>query len=403
MPVRQRPSVLRDRPTARDWGLAALFVALQLLAPRTGHAATHDPAWVGPVSLGLALGQGLPLAWRRLHPFAAAGSVLVCYAASGVVVGLVPPYAAWVMIWSLSTTAPDRRRAVRLTAAMTAASCGLVVFAELITPGSGASGLLVALTVVIALSGVLVRSERARLEAVGQQAAAAERLRIARDLHDLVGHGLSAVAVQSSTARMALDAGQDATARSALAAVESSSRTAMREMRALLGVLRDLSQAGAAGDENDAAEPTPGLDDIAPLVDNVRRGGVAVMSESEGEVSDVAPDIQLCAYRVVQEGLTNAVKHAPGAVTTVRVAGLDGMLRVSVETTGGSTPSSANRPRDPAMGGLAVAAEPVDTGNLGLDGIRTRVAAAGGQTRIGPIRDGWLVEAQLPLTPEGTR
>jgi signal transduction histidine kinase len=362
-------------------------VALQLLAPRTGHPATNDPAWVGPVSLALALGQGLPLAWRRLHPLAATGSVLVCYAASGVVVGLVPPYAAWVMIWSVATTAPDRRRSVRITAAVSAATCLLVLFAEQISPGTGAWGLLIGITVVVALFAVLVRSERARVEAVSQQSAAAERLRIARDLHDLVGHGLSTVAVQSSAARMALDAGQDATAKSALAAVESSSRTAMREMRALLGVLRDLSQAGAAGDENDAAEPTPGLDDIAPLVDNVRRGGVAVMSESEGEVSDVGPDIQLCAYRVVQEALTNAVKHAPGAVTTVRVGACDGLLQVSVETTGGTD----------------AAVEQTDTGNLGLDGIRTRVAAAGGQTRIGPIHNGWLVEAQLPLTPEETR
>jgi signal transduction histidine kinase len=235
---------------------------------------------------------------------------------------------------------------------------------------------------------VLVRSERGRLEAVRQGAASEERLRIARDLHDLVGHGLSAVTVQSSTARMALDAGDSATARRALTAVESSSRGALREMRQLFGVLRTISDVRAGDDADAGADnaPTPGLADIARLVENVRLGGVAVTSETTGDVLDVPPAVQLCAYRVVQEALTNAVKHAPGGVVTVRVVGSDQSLHVVVETSGG-IPSDGH----------------VDSGGFGLEGIRTRVAAAGGQARIGPTPEGWLVAAELPVQPEETR
>jgi signal transduction histidine kinase len=112
-----------------------------------------------------------------------------------------------------------------------------------------------------------------------------------------------------------------------------------------------------------------------------------VTAETEGNLTDVPRAVQLCAYRVVQESLTNALKHAPGAIVTVRVAGSGQLLRVVVETTGG-TPTGGN----------------VDGGGLGLVGIRTRVAAAGGRVRMGPTPSGsgWLIEADLPMR-EGVR
>jgi signal transduction histidine kinase len=145
-------------------------------------------------------------------------------------------------------------------------------------------------------------------------------------------------------------------------------------MRQLLEVLHDTSRAAGV----DALPP--GLADVATLVGNVRAGGVAVTSEVLPETELVPPDVQLCAYRVVQEGLTNAVKHAPGAVVTVRVTSTEGVLRVVVDSSGGTRAQRAT-----AGSGLGVA------------GIRTRVAAAGGQSRIGATADGWRVDARLPL------
>ena len=372
-------------PRRGDWAVAALAVVLHLLAPRVGQPA-DVAAWVAPLALLLAFAQGLPLAWRRRWPVPVTVLVLGGYALYVVAVGVVPPFAEWVVIWSLATTYGSRRTSVVAAAVAACATIFLVVVGELISPGSGASVLLVSATVVVTLAGVLVRSERARLDAVRERAASEERLRIARDLHDLIGHGLGIVAVQSSTARMALDSGDTATAGTAMSAVEASSRTAMREMRELLGVLRGIEDAEFTdADRDPSVPPAPGLADIATLVDNVRLAGVAVTAETEGDLTDVPPAVQLCAYRVVQESLTNALKHAPGAIVTVRVAGSGQLLRVVVETTGG-TPTGRN----------------VDGGGLGLVGIRTRVAAAGGRVRMGPTPSGWLIEADLPMR-EGVR
>jgi signal transduction histidine kinase len=366
--------------------VAALVVVLHVLAPRIGKPA-DVAAWVAPLALLLAFVQGLPLAWRRHSPVPVAVLVLVGYALYVAAVGVVPPFAVWVVIWSLATTAGPRRQAIVAALIAACTTVLLVVVGELISPGSGASVLLVSATVVVTLAAVLVRSERARLDAVRERAASEERLRIARDLHDLIGHGLGIVAVQSSTARMALESGDAATARTALSAVEASSRAAFREMRELLGVLRGIGGAESTEDaDRDASRPpAPGLADIASLVDNVRLGGVAVTAESEGDPTDVPRAVQLCAYRVVQESLTNAIKHAPGAIVAVRVVGSGQLLRVAVETTGG-TPAGGE----------------VGSSGLGLVGIRTRVAAAGGRVRMGPTPSGWLVEAELPVQ-EGVR
>jgi signal transduction histidine kinase len=365
-----------------DWAVAVGGVLLQVLAPQTGQAATGErPSWLGALALVLAVGQGLPLAWRGLHGYLVAGVVLGCYGGYVLAVGLVPPFAGWVVIWSLATTVADRRRAMLAALAAAGVTCALIVAGELARSGSEASALLSLVTVIVVLAAVLVRSERSRLDAARERAVAEERLRIAGDLHDLVGHGLSTVAVQSSAARMALDAGDEQTARAALAAVESTSRAAMREMRQLLGVLRDVS-----GDDirsvTEVDAPLPGLADIAALVDNVRAGGVAVTAQVLLESGQVPAAVQLCAYRVVQEALTNAVKHAPGALVTVRVSSAGGTLSVVVDSAGGLRAPHA-----------------AEGGGLGLAGIRARLAAAGGQSRIGSTADGWRVDAQLPVGP----
>jgi len=373
-------SARRSRVRRVDWVVAAVAVLLQLLAPQTGTSTTGErSSWLGALATVLALGQGLPLAWRRRYEYWVAGVVLGCYGGYVVAFGVVPPFAGWVVIWSLATFVVDRRRATFTALAAAGVTCAFIVVGELARSKSEPSALLSLVTVIVALAAVLVRSERGRVEAARGHAVAEERLRIAGDLHDLVGHGLSAIAVQSSTARVALDAGDGQAARAALTAVESTSRTAMREMRQLLGVLRDRS---GTGSELDA--PAPGLTDIATLVDNVRAGGVAVIADLPADSGRVPAAVQLCAYRVVQEGLTNAVKHAQGAIVTVRVTCEQGTLRVLVDSSGGTQPQ-----RDAEGGGL------------GLAGIRARVAAAGGQSHTGATADGWRVDAQLPLRPAG--
>jgi signal transduction histidine kinase len=371
-------SARRGRPRRVDWAVAVVVALLQLLAPQTGGPTSGErSSWLGALVTVLAVGQGLPLAWRRAHGYWVAGVVLGCYGGYVVAVGVVPPFAGWVVIWSLATFVAERRRAT--IAALTAAgvTCAFIIVGELVRSRSEPSALLSLVTVIVALAAVLVRSERGRVEAARGHAVAEERLRIAGDMHDLVGHGLSVVAVQSSTARMALDAGDGQAARAALTAVESTSRTAMREMRQLLGVLKDGS-----GSVSETDAPPPGLADIATLVGNVRAGGVAVTSELLAETGHVPPEVQLCAYRVVQEALTNAVKHAPGAIVTVRLTCAEGMLRVVVDSSGGIRAQRA-----------------AEGSGRGLAGIRARVAAAGGQSRIGATAGGWRVDARLPLRP----
>jgi signal transduction histidine kinase len=161
--------------------------------------------------------------------------------------------------------------------------------------------------------------------------------------------------------------GDDEAARRALAAVETSSRSALKEMRQLLTVLR--------GPEDPEAGPLPGLADIADLVTALTDGGVRVTAHVTDE--PVRPALQLTAYRIVQESLTNAVKHAPGAAVAVDVHVEQGSLLVQITSTGQAS----------ATGG----------GGTGRDGIRARVAAAGGSAQIGPTADGWCVRAELPL------
>ncbi len=376
----------RRWPGARDWAVAAVVAALQLLAPTTGPAPKEPvPVWLGTLTMALALTLGVSLAWRRIYPELVAAVVLVATAADEVLHDVVPPFAAWVVLWTVIVHGRPGRRGARnglLVAAGTAAALGAGAWVH----GSAtAAPLLLMVTAVIGLLAALLRTGRSRIEAVNaraeslareraaaaRQAAAEERLRIARDLHDLVGHGLSTIAVQSSTARLALDAGDAAAARTAMAAVEATSRGAMREMRQLLGVLRE-----AGGPER---TPSPGLADLDALAEGVRAAGVRVEVEREGDLTAVPPAVELSAYRVAQEALTNVVKHAPGTSVAVRVTVDARFLRVRVadDGTAAATPGG---------------------GGHGLTGITERVGVLGGTVEAGPTERGWVVEAVLPLT-----
>jgi len=217
-----------------------------------------------------------------------------------------------------------------------------------------------------------------------------ERARIASELHDVVTHNVSVMIVQAGAARQVL-AESPGDARQALLAVEASGRAAMTELRHLLGLLSPAVAPSACGAEGaspagEDLRPQPGLQQLRPLVDRVAAAGLPVDLEVTGGLADLPPGLDLAAFRVVQEALTNVLKHAGKPRTTVSL-GLTGTeLVVDVADSGPPIPAAAPAP-------------PADRGR-GLLGLRERVAVYGGSLEAGPRPGGgWRVRARLPLHP----
>jgi signal transduction histidine kinase len=206
------------------------------------------------------------------------------------------------------------------------------------------------------------------------EAIADERARIARELHDLVAHNVSVMVVQAGGERHALGEEQAST-RAALASIEQAGRQALAEARRLLGMLR-------AKDDGEELEPQPSVDQIDMLLEQVERAGLPVRLEIEGERVPLPPGVDLCAYRIVQEGLTNALKHAGPARAEVLLRYAPRALDVEIRDDGRGA-SQANG--DPA--------------GHGLIGMRERVALYGGALETGPREGGGFeVRARFPLT-----
>jgi signal transduction histidine kinase len=211
---------------------------------------------------------------------------------------------------------------------------------------------------------------------LARQAVTEERLRIARELHDVVAHSMSVVAVHAGTGRMVARADPAAAERS-LATIEDTTRSALAEMRQLLGVLRS-----ADGDDPAALLPAPGLGDVHALVAEVVRSGVDVELRVHGVRPAVPPGVDLSAYRVVQEALTNVIKYAGPAKAFVDVRYTDSSVHVEVTDDG----------RGPAA--------PAAPGGNGLVGMRERAAVHGGTLDAGPgDAGGFRVVARFPLGP----
>jgi signal transduction histidine kinase len=208
----------------------------------------------------------------------------------------------------------------------------------------------------------------------GRLAVREERVRIARELHDVVAHTLSVVTFQAGVGRK-IGATRPAEALLALQAVEVTGRSALEELRRILGLLRDDGEAPSL-------VPAPGVGDLEDLAGTVRAAGIPVSLAVTGEVAALPPAASLTAYRIVQEALTNVVKHAPGARATVRVqAGRDGVL-ITVDN-------------DRGTGGPA---GPPGGARHGLVGMNERAAAFGGSLDAGPVAGGgFQVTAFLPL------
>jgi signal transduction histidine kinase len=218
-----------------------------------------------------------------------------------------------------------------------------------------------------------------------------ERARIARELHDVVAHHISMVAVQAETARLTTP-GLPATGAHRFAEIGDTARAGLTEMRRLLGVLReDAEDAGATVADR---HPLPGLPQLAELVDAARdASGAGIRLIVSGPVTEFDPGVELAAYRIVQEALTNARRHAPGAAIDVELCYTDDALRLRVRDNG---PGPAGSPETPGTEDYP----PVSAGH-GLLGMRERTLAVGGTLWTGPAPGGgFLVEADLPAKPE---
>ncbi|MGH8826528.1 MAG: sensor histidine kinase [Jiangellaceae bacterium] len=388
---------------AQDRLLTLVLLVVHLLNPQSGSSASAPSSVLAGVALtGLTLSQTIPLLWRRTRPALVIGVVGVSWVLVQPVAGAVVPFALWVAVYSAIVYA--RRRAAELAALGTVLAVA-AVRAGWMAEGSGweDSAPLMIVTLLVVIGGFVVADRRARTEALreraaflererealSRQAVAEERLRIARELHDLVAHSLSTIAIQSSTARMAL-LGNPETALTALRGIETSSREATREMRQLLGVLRSTDDVGGR------LEPAPGLAELDALVAKVRSAGARVDVQVEGEARPLPAGVDLVAYRVVQEAMTNVIRHAGSASAKVLVRyGADDLL-VGVTDTG-----PVQGTMDPAPDARA----PVDRGaGHGLLGMKERVSSVHGEFHAGPrAGGGWSVSARLPLSLEDSR
>lgn len=213
-------------------------------------------------------------------------------------------------------------------------------------------------------------------EAEAQRRLTEERLRIARELHDVVAHTISVINVQAGVAAHVIDE-QPEMAREALLVIKTTSTEALRELRGILGVLREETG-------GEATEPAPGLAQLPVLIDTSLRAGVATKLDIRGVARPLAPAVDLAAYRIVQESLTNVLRHAGPASADVKVAYEDERLVIEVT--------------DDGDGGRHGHGESGGGAGLGIAGMRERAAAVGGELETGPrLGRGFRVRASLPV------
>jgi signal transduction histidine kinase len=382
-------------PTAQNrtggvlaWGFALLFpFALFLAIQLPGH--TRHLLQIPAIALALLL----PLGLVRRNPIAAllvvlVGSVTVLFVVLdetyGRILSIVLVIVADVLIGRVAATRPHR---VSIPAAFLAAGVEATTAVALGHFGDVTAVLIVVLLGVVTawVIGGSVRQRRRHAADQREQAEAraveAERLRIARELHDMVAHSIAVIAVQAGVGRRVIDT-QPGEARTALANIEETSRDTAAALRRMLGMLRrtDASSGPAPRD------PAPGLGDLDGLVTRSAQAGVEVRVLRQGDQAELPPDIDLSAFRIVQEAVTNVIRHAGAGHCDVGIHRDGDTLAIEVADDGTG-----------ADGG------PGTGGGNGLTGMRERVSLLGGEFAAGPRPDGgFLVSARIPL-PGATR
>jgi signal transduction histidine kinase len=330
----------------------------------------------------VALATTLPVAWRRTNPVAAtvAASLAWVIPTDGYLfVGYV---VAFLLYYSLAAYIGPARTVVAVAAVGVVLSVlSAAIRDDVVGEYFGALPAVVLPTITgrvvrrlredaDRLAELTVHLERER-ERAEHAAVAEERGRIARELHDVVAHGVSVIAIQADAAEAALDRDPEL-ARTPLRTIRSSAKQAMEEMRRLLDVLRE---------DGDGGEllPQPGFGQVGELVEHARGAGVDVTLAVDGEPRPLAPGLDLSAYRIVQEGLTNVRKHAAGAPARVTVKWAPHELALEVRDSGPGGGSNGS-------------------GGHGLVGMRERVRIHGGELHAGPVPEGgFAVRARLPI------
>jgi signal transduction histidine kinase len=400
--ARRTQSMVRRHPTAADAALAVVLGAAAFVSVAAVHDEVRisDPSFHLPgtvATVATILGITIPLAWRRRYPLP-----VVIAVTGAVLVGVeLPPesfisyLAAFLAIYSAAAHGQRRFRTLVLALCLGAIAAELarllfVVLASEIRPLLG-SVVLIFYVVLFALPwglgaviGSLRESKReladraaelqAEREDNARQAVFAERVRIARELHDVVAHHVSVMGIQAGAARTVMERQPDE-AVAALNSIEASSRQAVVELHRLLGFLR-------RADEADELAPQPGLAQLGDLVAEGAQQQLTVDLAIEGDPRPLSATLEVSAYRVIQEALTNTRKHSGGANATVRVRYGPATLEIEVldDGTGRAERQAGNE------------------GGLGLIGMRERASLHGGHLRAGPRPDGgFAVHATFPL------
>ncbi len=375
---------------ARDIALAVLLTAVMLAGAygeaHPNHASDQIvsghpvPLHTPTAAFALVVVAGLVLAARRWYPvavLAVSTTAVAIFSLLGYVNGaaLLLPTAA---LYGLAKTGSVRR-------AVAAAGITLVVLMAATAAGNpfgpfgGSFDLIPGLIAAALFAGIAVNNRRkyiasiqAGAEAEARRRVDEERLRIARELHDVVAHTMATINVQAGVAAHVLAERPDAVAQ-ALQAIKLASKEGLRELRAILNVLRQA-------DETDPTQPAPGVAQLDTLIAGAVQAGLATSLSVTGPARPLPPAVDLAAYRIVQESLTNAIRHAGPATATVALSYDDAALRIEVADTG--------------RGSLAVS----EGSGHGLIGMRERAASVGGVVETGSAYPGgYRVAATLPL------
>jgi len=379
------------RRWALDVGLAAAIAVisqLEIWAPDALLAPNQLPGPRAAVSAAYLI-AALALVVRERFPLASVAVVCVSLGTEWISFGSPESFGSFILLtmpaYSVAAHADPRRAAAGLGLLLVAGAVRTLSDPVATSVSEHVASLVwLSPAIVVWLTGLYVRrhglAEQRHLSALAglereeraRAAVAEERARIARELHDAVGHSVSVMTVQTSAVRRLLTADQTRELQ-ALTAVERTGREALAEMRRMVGVLRHP-------DEAPALAPPPGLDRLRSLIDQVRQAGLAVELRIEGHAAQLPTGLDLTAYRLVQEGLTNALKHARATQAEVLLRYEPDRIEIVVSDNG----RADNPPTD---------------GGHGLIGMRERVSVYQGELSAGPLeRGGYELRARLPLT-----
>jgi signal transduction histidine kinase len=342
--------------------------------------------------------MALPLAVRRLYPVTASAVIFVAACADPRDVPPIIFATALFAVFSAVLHSPHRELALGVAAAGAIATDMTFPYSLPVIPERYTALIAVVPTMAAGLgirelrlrvgdSAARLRKVQAEHEAATRRAIDLERARIASELHDVVTHNVSVMMVQAGAARKVLGSPREdaaGLAEDALLAVEASGRTAMGELRNLLSLLAPAAGSEQAGDA--PLTPQPGVADVRALVDRVSKAGLPVTLRCSLPAGGLPAGLDLAVYRVVQEGLTNVLRHGGGAATAVGISGRLGRLVVTVSDDGSGAKGGGGDP------------------GRGLLGLRERIALYGGTVDAGPRPGGgWRLRATIPLDEEPAR